>query len=67
MAHVYAFGVVCPAAESIIHLGATSCYVTDNGDLVVMRYANFFMLQCLAEQAHAHALLVYVSNNKDKP
>ncbi len=39
MAHVHAFGVQCPAARPWIHLGATSCYVTDNADLVVMRDA----------------------------
>lgn len=39
MAHVYAFGEVAPAARPFIHLGATSCYVTDNGDLVLMRRA----------------------------
>lgn len=39
MAHVYAFGQVAPQAAGIIHLGATSCYVTDNGDLVIYRDA----------------------------
>ncbi|MBQ3639932.1 MAG: adenylosuccinate lyase, partial [Clostridia bacterium] len=34
MAHVYAYGLVAPSAAGIIHLGATSCYVTDNADLV---------------------------------
>ncbi|MBX3474188.1 MAG: adenylosuccinate lyase [Planctomycetes bacterium] len=37
MAHVHTFGDVCPAARGIIHLGATSCYVTDNADLMLMR------------------------------
>lgn len=37
MAHVYAFGKVAPKAAGIIHLGATSCYVTDNADLVIYR------------------------------
>lgn len=37
MAHVHAFGDVAPAAKAIIHLGATSCYVTDNADLILMR------------------------------
>jgi adenylosuccinate lyase len=37
MAHVHALGDVAPAARPIIHLGATSCYVTDNADLILMR------------------------------
>ncbi len=37
MAHVHAFGDVCPLARGIIHLGATSCYVTDNTDLILFR------------------------------
>ncbi|PKM85348.1 MAG: adenylosuccinate lyase [Firmicutes bacterium HGW-Firmicutes-11] len=36
MAHVYAFGLQCPKAKPIIHLGATSCYVGDNTDLIIM-------------------------------
>ncbi|OAF67701.1 hypothetical protein A3Q56_04564 [Intoshia linei] len=39
MAHIHAFGDVCPTAMPIIHLGATSCFVTDNGDLLVMKKA----------------------------
>ena len=37
MAHVYAYGKAAPAAAGIIHLGATSCYVTDNADLILYR------------------------------
>ena len=37
MAHVYAYGLVAPKAAGIIHLGATSCYVTDNADVVIYR------------------------------
>ena len=37
MAHVHAFGDACPKAKPIIHLGATSCYVGDNTDIIVMR------------------------------
>ena len=37
MAHIQAFGEQCPKAKPIIHLGATSCYVTDNTDLILMR------------------------------
>lgn len=39
MSHVYAYGVQCPGAKGIIHLGATSCYVGDNTDIIVMREA----------------------------
>ena len=39
MAHVYAFGQQCPKAKGIIHLGATSCYVGDNTDIIVMAEA----------------------------
>ena len=39
MSHVYAYGVQCPKAEPIIHLGATSCYVGDNTDLILMTEA----------------------------
>lgn len=39
MSHVYAYGVQCPNAKGIIHLGATSCYVGDNTDLIVMHEA----------------------------
>ena len=37
MAHVYAYGIAAPKAAGIIHLGATSCYVTDNADLIIYR------------------------------
>lgn len=39
MSHVYAYGVQCPKAKGIIHLGATSCYVGDNTDIIVMTKA----------------------------
>ncbi len=39
MSHVYAFGLQCPKAKGIIHLGATSCYVGDNTDIIIMRDA----------------------------
>ncbi len=39
MSHVYAYGLACPEAKGIIHLGATSCYVGDNTDVIVMRDA----------------------------
>src|SRR5271155_4475310 len=39
MAHIHTFGDAAPIARPIIHLGATSCYVTDNADLILMREA----------------------------
>jgi adenylosuccinate lyase len=39
MSHVYAYGVQCPKAKGIIHLGATSCYVGDNTDIIIMSEA----------------------------
>ena len=39
MSHVYAYGVQCPKAAGIIHLGATSCYVGDNTDMIIMKEA----------------------------
>ncbi len=40
MSHVYAYGKQCPSAEKIIHLGATSCYVGDNTDVIILREAS---------------------------
>ncbi len=55
MAHVYAYGKVAPSAAGIIHLGATSCYVTDNADLVIyrdgLRYLRKELLQVIANLA----------------
>ena len=55
MAHVYAFGKVAPKAAGIIHLGATSCYVTDNADLVIyrdgLRYLRGELLKVIANLA----------------
>ncbi len=45
MSHVYAYGVQCPKAEPIIHLGATSCYVGDNTDIITMREAGQLVLK----------------------
>lgn len=39
MSHVYAYGIQCPKAKGIIHLGATSCYVGDNTDIIIMTEA----------------------------
>ena len=49
MAHIHAYGDVCPKARPIIHLGATSCYITDNADLILMREA----LELLARRVAA--------------
>lgn len=43
MAHVYAYGKAAPLAAGIIHLGATSCYVTDNADLIIYRDALIYL------------------------
>ena len=52
MAHVYAYGLAAPSAAGIIHLGATSCYVTDNADIVIyrdgLRYLRGELLKVLA-------------------
>ncbi|KAJ3544565.1 hypothetical protein NM688_g5726 [Phlebia brevispora] len=48
MAHVHTFGQVAPAAAGIIHLGATSCYVTDNADLIFIREALSLLIKKLA-------------------
>ncbi len=47
MAHIHAFGDVCPDAKPIIHLGATSCYVTDNADLIQCKAALQLLLSKL--------------------
>ena len=56
MAHVYAFGVAAPSAAGIIHLGATSCYVTDNADLIIyreaLRYLRVELLKVIANLAN---------------
>lgn len=49
MAHVYAYGKAAPKAAGIIHLGATSCYVTDNADLVIYRDALLYIQKELKE------------------
>ena len=45
MSHVYAYGRQCPKAEPIIHLGATSCYVGDNTDVIIMREASELVIK----------------------
>lgn len=45
MSHVYAFGKQCPKAEPIIHLGATSCYVGDNTDVIILKEATELIIK----------------------
>ena len=49
MSHIYAYGKQCPKAEPIIHLGATSCYVGDNTDVVIMKKASELVLAKCAQ------------------
>ena len=49
MSHVYAYGKQCPKAEPIIHLGATSCYVGDNTDVIILREASKIILKKAAQ------------------
>ena len=49
MSHVYAYGQQCPKAEPIIHLGATSCYVGDNTDVIILREASGIILKKAAQ------------------
>ena len=49
MSHVYAYGKQCPKAEPIIHLGATSCYVGDNTDVIILREASRLILKKAAQ------------------
>lgn len=77
MAHVYAYGLVCPKAAGIIHLGATSCYVTDNADLIILRdallsirnsiYAVLKPLSTFAEQTKAIPTVGYTHFQSAQP
>ncbi len=49
MSHVYAYGLQCPQAAGILHLGATSCYVGDNTDVIVLREASRLVLKKAAQ------------------
>lgn len=48
MSHVYAYGLQCPKAAGIIHLGATSCYVGDNTDVIILKKASGLVLKMRA-------------------
>ena len=63
MSHVYAFGQQCPKAAGIIHLGATSCYVGDNTDIIVM--AEALKLVKNAEAALGFPLTMRNTGGKD--
>ncbi len=77
MAHVYAYGLVCPKAAGIIHLGATSCYVTDNADLLILRdalisirnsiYAVLAALSAFAERTKAIPTVGYTHFQSAQP
>ena len=65
MAHVYAYGVQCEQAKGIIHLGATSCYVGDNTDIILMRRA-LALVRGKLLQVIAH-LADFAQAHKDLP
>ena len=65
MAHVHAFGDVCPDARPIIHLGATSCYVGDNTDIIVMRDGLLQIKKMLVNALDA--VRVFAEKWKDTP
>ena len=65
MAHIRAWGDRCPKAKGIIHLGATSCYVDDNGDLIAYREA-LKQIRMLLINALA-ALAGFIEKNADTP
>ncbi|CAG8953602.1 hypothetical protein HYFRA_00010061 [Hymenoscyphus fraxineus] len=65
MAHVHAFGQVAPAAAGIIHWGATSCYVTDNAELIFMKSGLDILLPKLATVIHK--LAAFSVEYKDMP
>lgn len=65
MAHVHAFGDVAPLGRSILHLGATSCYVTDNTDLILLREALVLIRDALVGVIDAFA--EFADRWKDQP
>lgn len=65
MAHIHAFGEVCPESREIVHLGATSCYVTDNTDLLLMREGLILIRQRLA--GVIRSLAGFARTWKDEP
>jgi adenylosuccinate lyase len=74
MAHIHAFGDLCPEARGIIHLGATSCFVTDNTDLIQMREGLTILrnkmvqvIRQLSSFAKEHAALACLSYTHFQP
>ncbi len=65
MSHVYAYGLQCPKAKGIIHLGATSCYVGDNTDIILMREALNLVKKKLLNVIQE--LAGFAENNKELP
>ena len=65
MAHVHTFGDACPLAKPIIHLGATSCYVGDNTDIIIMKEAMALILSRLVQTAKA--LYSFAEEHKSVP
>ena len=65
MSHVYAYGVQCPKAKPIIHLGATSCYVGDNTDVIIMTEAMELVKKKLVNLIGE--LAKFAKTNKDLP
>ncbi|WP_454054084.1 adenylosuccinate lyase [Clostridium sp. Marseille-Q7071] len=65
MSHVYAYGLVASKAKGIIHLGATSCYVGDNTDLIVMREALYLIRKKLINVINQ--LSIFAMKYKDMP
>ena len=65
MSHVYAYGQQCPKAAGIIHLGATSCYVGDNTDVVILREASRLTLKKCAQVVKN--LAAFAEAHRDQP
>lgn len=65
MSHVYAYGKQCPKAEGIIHLGATSCYVGDNTDVIILKEASQLILKKAAQVLKN--LAAFAEKYKDLP
>ncbi|MBR5746112.1 MAG: adenylosuccinate lyase [Clostridia bacterium] len=65
MAHIYAYGKAAPSAAGIIHLGATSCYVTDNADIIIFREALWNIRKKLV--AAIKSLAAFALKYKDLP